>query len=406
MRTINVSVTTLHNIALSLAIFLVTVAWATTTLESYDFFINFRNYALIPVVSILMLFFVIRRRSRESYLAISICLILLVLSSVNGQQQIGQLFAFRDILMCFIVNVVFLILLAGQREFIISEDVVKFYLVGSGVIFCYTVYAGGIVFEGGVRFIYSYLEEGLGVYASYSQGISKFYGLSAVFAFLYLRGAGRGRYFVGVAVFFFLLISFLGGGRGDFLSAMLTIIIFSKLRPRYMIFLVIFVIALIYSDGGGGGNVEAVAPVFNRYHLMFGDAGYRDVLASQSLQLLAREPQCLVMGCGIGFFQSYWGYPSGMYPHNLILEFIISFGVVITLVLMALFLIGCMVLYKKEGRESYFLAFTFFFLMIGLKSGGLLTSWITTSCVLFLASIGIFKLLGDNYRWRKNEREI
>ena len=396
MRLASVSVTSLRNIALFLAILLVTIAWPTTTSETYQVFLNLRNYVLVPAVVILVSIILLYRRPLEFFLAVGGCLILLTIASIHGRQHIhvGQLVAFRDVATYFMVNAILLALLAGKQQHIISAETAKYFLIAAGTILCYTVYVGGLYFDDGPRFIYSYVQDDLGVNASYSQGVSKFYGLAAVSAFLYLQRFKGNRYLLGIATIFFLLVSFFGGGRGDFLAAILTIIVFSKLRLRHIAVMVFLIIMLMFVDWE---SIMAVVPAFRRYEAMLGSFGYRDVLVSQSLQLLGREPQCLLWGCGIGFFQFYWGYPSGMYPHNLILESIISYGAVFTLIIAVLFLMGCGVVYRREGRGSFFLAFSFFFLVVGLKSGGLLTSWITSASVLLLASIGLMDLVKKDY---------
>src|SRR5690606_22950653 len=110
---------------------------------------------------------------------------------------------------------------------------------------------------------------------------------------------------------------------------------------------------------------------------------YRDVLLGQAFYLLANEPQCLLIGCGIGYFQDYWNYPLGMYPHNLFLESIISFGAVLTLLALSLAFLGFREIYKREGKGSSFIAISVYFLLIGLKSGGLFSSWVATSSVFY-----------------------
>jgi hypothetical protein len=119
--------------------------------------------------------------------------------------------------------------------------------------------------------------------------------------------------------------------------------------------------------------------------------GMRDVLLAKCIELLINEPICLFFGGGIGFFQYYFGYHPGMYPHNVPVEFLISFGLVFTLPLIYFVSRGLVQIYRLEGFESQFLFVFAYFLLVGLKSGSVITSYLLVGCMTFLCMRGWIK---------------
>jgi hypothetical protein len=128
--------------------------------------------------------------------------------------------------------------------------------------------------------------------------------------------------------------------------------------------------------------------------LLAGDYGMRDILFSDSLTMLAEQPYLLFIGGGLNAFQEHYGLSSGMYPHNVLVEALITGGVALGL---AMFWIYVRPLLLEVGRawarrstmeERYGLGIGVFLMIVMLKSGSLCDMWTLTLFTCLFMKMG------------------
>jgi hypothetical protein len=155
--------------------------------------------------------------------------------------------------------------------------------------------------------------------------------------------------------------------------------LFCNIKKNFITLLILLLFLIILSSNI---NYEDLL-VFKRFEILFYNnyLGLRDVLINLSLNLLYNEPKCLILGCGFSFFQDYYGFNYGMYPHNLILEFIITYGLLMSIVIFSLVFIGFKNIIFSKSKISLINIFVIYFFLISLKSGTLIS--ITTFPIIF-----------------------
>lgn len=384
----------IHDIGIFAAITLVTLAWASTTDATYELFASVR-LVLIALVVIAVASMLIRQFSKLRIIALCsfiislFCIYSLLLLRIHAPSALPSISSYF-VLTILAAAIFSLFYLAPENRPIIAAPAAWMYIFFSLVILAVTVLMGGLLLDGFPSFVYSYttIEGSL---LTYSQGVSKFYGLAAILTaglvsdtrnFLFWR------LFCGSLLILFLLLSLIGGGRGDFVFALLISLL--RLRKKYFLalaaagFLLVLPAAEILER-----IVGEYSSLATRYAALLDSYGMRDRLFFESVSLLLSEPTCLLLGCGIGFFQSYYDYPPGLYPHNVPLEFLISFGVVFCFPLVILILLGFKNNHLREGPASHFSFVFLYFLLVSLKSGSLLTSYILIGAAAFLALKGL-----------------
>jgi hypothetical protein len=219
----------------------------------------------------------------------------------------------------------------------------------------------------------------------YSQHTTGFFGLGAIFfTFLACVLNNKIRIFILIVALLNLCVSFLGGSRGEFVIAFLIInLILSKFLSTGKI-----IIYLFFLSGLVAGNLFYEIIDFKNFIIMerfavifFGnDFGQRDILFRQSLELMSDRWDCILIGCGFNFFQTYYNYDFGMYPHNSFLELIITFGLIsVPLILLAVS--GCALGYFTKFGNTFTFYVLLYFFGISLKSGTILS---ITSIPIFL----------------------
>ena len=165
--------------------------------------------------------------------------------------------------------------------------------------------------------------------------------------------------------------------------------LFSEWKVRFVsiaAFGALVVVVLIFSSMNVFEDVVAV----QRFYLLFeGDLSSRDSLLGQVLDLLANQPSCILFGCGPGFFQRYYGYDFGYYPHNSIAEALVVYGLPVLIVGLVFAANGLVKYYKKVGGVDLFLIYFSYSCLVSLKSGYLFGSWVVVAGVFFFIGIGL-----------------
>ena len=239
---------------------------------------------------------------------------------------------------------------------------------------------------------------------SYSQGVSKFYGVAAISAVWAASRthSKRGNIILYISAALFVMLSFLGGGRGDFLAlvAVIFLMILSKSwRGALFSVLVALIFVLLFFEYVPKLSDDFVAARRFAVLLEGSSFGMRDILFKESLHLIINEPECFFFGCGFSSFQEYYGYRYGLYPHNIFLEALIVWGAPLVILVIMLFTLGFFI----SGRRDFLTWLGLFFVLIAMKSGDVLGSWFALSFLFFYAGVGMSEIIGK--RQTRNARE-
>jgi hypothetical protein len=227
----------------------------------------------------------------------------------------------------------------------------------------------------------------------YSQSTTAFFGLGAIFfTFLACALTNKIRIFILIVALLYLFISFLGGARGELIIALLIInlILFKSLSTGQIILYLIFLSAIL------AGNLfyeiidfenyiftKRFMDIFNNQNF-----GLRDILLMNGFALLSDRLDCLLIGCGFNFFQIYYDYDFGLYPHNIALELIITYGFLIAIPLILLSVLGCILGYFTKFGNTFTFYVLLYFFGISLKSNSLL-SVVAIPTILYFSYISL-----------------
>ena len=375
---------------------LTTVSGLVTTYGSQDA-INLIRLIAAAIVSIATAFAVGRLRLPRS-VVISLVLYLFVflyavaVASITGGFNIVA----QSLVLDFIVAMCGIILFGTQfhESTCVLPSVFgrlfTFYATGA---FLLTFVLGGFVFEFPPRFVFEVFSDDLGREENYSLMMTSFFMLAALFSSIGVVRSGLRIYKMIYFTFLllFLLLSVLGGGRGELVAGLLIIalVLFRQRKVRFVsiaAFGALVVGGLIFSSMNVFEDVVAV----QRFYLLFeGDLSSRDSLLGQVLDLLANQPSCILFGCGPGFFQRYYGYDFGYYPHNSIAEALVVYGLPVLIVGLVFAANGLVKYYKKVGGVDLFLIYFSYSCLVSLKSGYLFGSWVVVAGVFFFIGIGL-----------------
>lgn len=376
----------IHEWMALLLMVIITIAWAFTTLESRGLLETMRVGA-VALLGICLLWQLFRVRVVQRRVLIGLALVAVI---VLYGFIVGLLNGVRDqVTQQALVNVVLIALLVSaliaSRGSLLSRRVVWAYLSVVGVVFVASMVSGGFTLTYPPAFHFETLRDESIRSLAYSQGSSKFYGLSAILAsFLFTRATTAPQALATLAITVAALaLSAIAGGRGDFLAAA-AIVSGLLLYRRTYVGAAIGVSAAVFVLLADFVALRDGFVIVRRLELLSQSLGLRDVLAAQSLELLEQRPLCMAIGCGFGYFQHHHGYGPGTYPHNLLLESVIVFGLPLTLISLLGAAVGFLQLTRRGSSVEPFMLVLAFFGLIGLKSGTLLSSWIVLSGLVFL----------------------
>ena len=213
----------------------------------------------------------------------------------------------------------------------------------------------------------------------YSQGVTSLFGAFALFLFSDLL-----KKFSILNLFLFLsclIISVLGAARGDFVAVAILIFLISFMKdPKKTIFFSFLFLLLLILTIDFNELAESLLIIERFSQLGGGNLGMRDVFFANSAELILYSSN-IFLGNGFNYFQIFYGYDYGSYPHNILLELVISFGL-IGLMISILSLIGFIFnLRNLNDKKVIFLMFIYVILM---KSGNLI-NFFALPIVLYLA---------------------
>jgi hypothetical protein len=318
------------------------------------------------------------------------------LSIFNGSFEIGK----YNIAVNIFITIIGLFLLNSSSVNVINYVISKYYVYYAMCALIIIIAAGGLVWEAVPRFVYEVASDEIGREENYSLGISNFFGFAALAAAsnIFQYKEIKNILFFSFICFVFMGLSFLGGGRGESIIAAIIIVVVALIKMPRLVFSTLLISIILYGYITSSIDLNEII-IFQRLEALFdGDLSSRDTLFLDGIKLLANEPRCLLIGCGIGYFQYYHNYEFGMFPHNFILESVIIFGFIISLVACVMTLFGIFIFYKKNKNTTAFLLFFLYSLLVGLKSGSLLGSWFLLAAVFYFCSL-------NNFYYFENEKK-
>lgn len=360
---------------------LVSISGAITTFAAQSLIVYLRLFAgFVLLGSVLSVFFMYGVNKAQIYALYVFALLLsygAILSVFMGAGSTGFVNIERD----FLVGILGVMVLGGHfsddDNSILLARVYCFYAV---FVLLFTVWLGGLTLDFPPTFRFEYIASSIGAAEeqTYSLGISNFFGLAAVAAaFLASREVRKGLSFLGVCmVVLFLLLSMLGGGRGESLAAFGVVFLLVTRKIWLAAALMSLIVGFSYIGMDVLKSLESDFLFIKRFLVLFeGSLSSRDLLLRQGYDLLRDNPQCLLIGCGFGYFQKYYQYGFEYYPHNVFVESIISYGLPLVLCGLLSSLAGLVLHIRKVGSLDLLSVFFVYALIVSLKSGYLLGSW-------------------------------
>lgn len=253
----------------------------------------------------------------------------------------------------------------------------------------YLVLSGALLFAPLPYFSFDQLDQ---VDRNYSHATSALFGIASLYFLLasYDRSTSS-RLALTLVSFFCLYLSAMGGARGDFaIAVLLYAIILVRHRSVYSYLLISGFVGLVIYILSDDEILHKIL-IVERYLSIVesGDFGDRDVLVAQSLSLLGDRPACIIGGCGFNYFQYFYNYEYGLYPHNFIMELLITFGLLLALPLVFYILFGAWRLFTDPRADRFFFYFSIYVLLVALKSGSLI-DFKSFPVILFLAFVPYF----------------
>lgn len=371
--------------------------------------VNDASLTFIPIVrgsflgitaTFLLLLYAQGSVSKIALAAVALAVFYYVYGFILGIDNILHFESLASLAISFLIVVVGILLLSSAHRDSVWNTVSQLFVVFSLVISLFLLFTGGITLLPTPRYNFDLLTVS-GDRLSYTHGPSKFFGMSAIFSFWLYQ---RARFVEGRVVYFALLILFLvlsavGAARGEIVALLAVILMMyfqsgwkGVLRAAALMVCVYVVFTILLQ--ALPFVVEDLVVVARFSEILSGSWGVRDVLTWKSLSLLGNNPECLIHGCGYTFFQAHYGYPYELYPHNIYIESVITWGVP-GLVLLLLAILG---LFSRPYLGSFFWIGVFF-LLIGLKSGDLIGSWLALTFLFYLGGVGVMSFASRNFRF-------
>ncbi len=375
----------LHSMATLAFLIACTVGYSTTLISSRIYVDILRNAAIciLPILILLL----IKARPTIIIKFLFAFLIYIWFLLYGGSLAVikgGMPHVLDNFLRDTLITIVGIFIFSTGENEIINTKVAEKFLIYILISLIYTVYIGGFIADYPYRFIFEFTTDLSGNKVSYSQGISKLYGLGAIAAiFLAFNINNTISKFIYFSIGLFLIvISLFGGGRGDILATLIVCFVYFAFKIPKKLFFMIFILAfLLYNISFW--IVPSDFAVFDRFiSLRDGDFGKRDALFLDAFWLFFSDPQCFFVGCGFGYFQTYYQLPTGLYPHNIFIEAIIVWGAPLTFGLGVLTVLGLKKFIGQSVSTDAFLIFVLFFLLIDSKSGTIMGAWVTFSAAI------------------------
>jgi hypothetical protein len=386
----------LQMISVCALLILLTSTSIVTTIESFGVTLYIRYASLLIVMGSIFYKLIANPRYTKLDVRSVVILLFMVIYGVGaslmsfGNMDIdGNLFI--DVMLIFIGLMVLIENYRVENKFF-PDWVPQFVVLYAIGVLVMTYASGGILLDFPPTFVYSYYTEVTGLVTEYSLGMTNFLGfsaLSSVYVFESNQQKSTKLFWL-FSSFLLIYMTILAGGRGEVVASiflMIVIVMSNKklseilwvLLALLFIGLPVFVSILM--------SLQDAAVVQRFIDLREGDLSMRDVLISDAIGILDSNSQCLFVGCGWEAFQKFMGYEFGLYPHNSLLELVVSFGVIFTFLMIVFVIIGLVKYKKNQGRIDFFMISFMYFLLISFKSGYFIGSWLLVISLVLLMSI-------------------
>lgn len=293
-----------------------------------------------------------------------------------------------------LASVVITILLSGyissaNNKFYHSDRQIWMIAVFIIIGMIYLLADGALVFTPLPMFLFASYDAVL----EYSPETSSMLILSAIYFLFLAKGQNRS---VKIALFcivlLFFSLSLYAGSRGEVIVGLIVMsgILFRHFTIKESIVMCLTLLMIIFITANvndiigfikkilfiadGKMNLQASPFVERMRSVATGEHfGNRDFLLKQSFLILFDNYNCALTGCGFNYFQLHYNYEFGMYPHNFIMEMIITYGLFLGLLILATAFCG-LVASLTNNYSDKFLYFTCVFLLgVAAKSGTLIS---------------------------------
>lgn len=245
------------------------------------------------------------------------------------------------------------------------------------------ILSGSLNFENGINIDFIMQKEN---YRDYSQGFSFVYSMFSLFLFNEFVKNKKIIYLLLFIICFFLVV--LGAARGEFI-ALIAVVFIISLKNNYkktLIFTLLIIMTSVYVITKMELENELLL-IYRIGQIDQNNLGLRDILWIDGYKLLLNDVS--FFGNGFNYFQKYYNYSDSMYPHNILLELMIAYGV-FGLLISILMVIGCVNLYKKQNTINII---TLYIFLVLLKSGSLFNFF--SFWVISLLVYNAIELLND-----------
>lgn len=373
-----------------------TVSLAVTAIDTRAILLIMR-YAAFVFCTLWILSLVLQNRffSQETLLSVFVLSLIvsygLMLSSIfGGIDMVIDEFLTDIVFLLLGVTIVSVHLQSGDEERVFS-----LFVALAWIVMIISLIKGGIVLENPPHFKFEFFSESQSANILYSQGMSKFMGLAALSSIVMMKVSESIllKSLAVVSALVFLALSFLGGARGDSIIAAFVVFLYAIINLRGGVVVLALALVLLAHVAASYVSFQDFVIINRLMFLLEGDYGQRDALLLQAIDLFSGQWTCIIFGCGFGFFQIFFGYSFDLYPHNVLVEFLISHGAIFFIIVVILALIGVT---EYQRRRSVFfdgnLAVGLLFFLISSKSGTFLSSYILVSFLCCFVSLGFSRL--------------
>jgi hypothetical protein len=375
---------------------LITISGLVTTIVSYQIVYALRIILAAINVAYVVWLAVFWGVTKNCLISLSVCVTMFLssnfIANLNSVPMDRWVQNFAD----FGITAIGIFLFSAQhsrQNKIISDKMVSIYIYYTVVGICGLIFTDGLALDPFPRFVFSYEQSMTGKDGGYSLMLTSFFSISAIFSMIGILQA-RTTAFVFmyyILALFLCSLSGFAGGRGEIISLVIvTIIVFAKFahsKNRRLVFL-LTVLAII--------QIFIVSSVFEymvanaRFQLLLdGDFSDRNVLLQQVVELIKNEPGTFIFGGGTGYFQSYYGYDFGLYPHNHLAEAVVIFGFPLVFFSVLFVVRGGYIYYRQAGEIDLFMIIVTFIFISNLKSGYFLGNWMTNAAGCFFIGLNV-----------------
>lgn len=378
-------------------IFAATVGLASTSAASRELIEFLRLVAIVAALVALGVHFLLVKGFNVTFLGSLFLLVTIYVVGLSlGINYGGVTFVLADLPRDFSVAVLLLYFLGAIESSACKsegERLARFIFIYVSFLVVLLVLSNGLLLDYPPRFVNEYSTAERGSLVQYSQGVSKIFalgGIAAAFLFFFSERIWKIIALSGAAVF--ISLSFLGGARGDSVAGVFVILLIALRFAPIKTALVSVLVVLLILTFGFRADLLSDFIIFQRFLSLSAGVDTRASLLNDAVALLADNPACLFLGCGFGYFEKYYGYSAGLYPHNFVLEFLISLGVIVLVPLILAAVFGLLLKIRASGFLTFGLYVFLYFSFVAMKSGSLLSAWFVLVPLVYYGAVGCFRV--------------